>query len=53
LFGSQIAPACDAEMELLAEQPTLVQPLTIFERAFFQCPNCGRVSDYLAALPRD
>jgi hypothetical protein len=30
-----------------------VQPSTIFERAFFQCPNCGRVSDYLAALSRD
>jgi hypothetical protein len=45
--------ACDIEMELLAEQPTLVQPSTIFERAFFQCPNCGRVSDHLAVLPRD
>jgi len=39
-------------MELLAEQPTL-EPLAIFERAFFQCSNCGGVSDCFAALPRD
>jgi hypothetical protein len=40
-------------MELLAEQPTLVQPLAIFERAFFRCSNCGDVSDCFAALPCD
>jgi len=33
-------------MELLSEQPTLVQPLTIFERA------C-RVSDHFATLLRN
>jgi uncharacterized protein with PIN domain len=46
-------PTCHIEMRLLAEQPTLIRPSTIFERAFFQCPNCGRLSGYRAALPRD
>jgi len=45
--------ACNAELELLAEQPTLVEPSTIFERVHLQCPNCGRLSDHFAALARD
>ena len=46
-------PTGDVEMGLLAEKPTLVQPTAIFERAFFQCPNCGAVSAHMAALPRE
>lgn len=46
-------PACGIQMRLLVEQPTLVQPTTIFEHAFLQCPNCCRLSEHFAAVPRD
>jgi hypothetical protein len=39
-------PACSIEMGLHAIDPIFVQVAeTMFERAFFLCPNCGRVAN--------
>jgi hypothetical protein len=39
-------PACYVEMGLNAVDPVFVQAAELmFERAFFLCPNCGRVAN--------
>ena len=42
--------ACGVEMGLHVFLPTFVEAQTTYEDAFFICPNCGHLSDYLAAL---
>jgi len=47
-------PTCNIEMQFLASQPIkqmFVQATTLFERAFFICPNCRWLSDQLIAMP--
>ena len=43
-------PACGVEMGLHVFLPTFVEAHKTYEDAFFVCPNCGHLSDYLAAL---
>jgi len=43
-------PACGVEMGLHVFLPTFVEVQKTYEDAFFICPNCGHLSDYLAAL---
>jgi hypothetical protein len=41
-------PDCDIDMQFLALRPTKhVFVSTLFERSFFLCPNCGRLSQQL------
>ena len=43
-------PACGVDMGLHVFLPTFVEAQTAYEDAFFICPNCAHLSDYLAAL---
>jgi hypothetical protein len=43
-------PACSVEMVLHVFLPTFVEAQKTYEDAFFVCPNCGHLSDYLTAL---
>jgi hypothetical protein len=43
-------PACGLEMGLHIFLPLFVEAQKTYEDAFFVCPNCGHLSDYLAAL---
>jgi uncharacterized protein with PIN domain len=46
LSSAPKCPACDIEMGLHAVEPVFVQATEImFERAFFLCPNCGRLAN--------
>lgn len=49
-------PTCNIEMQFLASQPIkrmFIQATTLYERAFFICPNCRWLSDQLIAMPSD
>ena len=43
-------PACGVEMGLHLFLPMFVEAQKTYEDAFFVCPNCGHLRDYLAAL---
>jgi len=43
-------PACRVPMGLHVFLPIFVEAQNTYEDAFFVCPNCGHLSDYLAAL---
>jgi hypothetical protein len=43
-------PACGVEKGLHVFLPTFGEAQKTYEDAFFVCPNCGHLSDYLAAL---
>lgn len=43
-------PACGVEMGLHVFLPMFVEAQKTYEDAFFVCPNCGHLRDYLAAL---
>ena len=40
-------PTCNIEMQLHAILPMLVDAAVMFEHAFFMCPNCGHLDNYL------
>jgi hypothetical protein len=51
-FGSTPpeCPACCVAMGLHVFLPMFAEAQNTYEDAFFVCPNCGHLSDYLTAL---